>query len=130
VTKHIRKPIRSTVLSLDWHPENILLAAGSADGKARVFSAYIKGVDQKYVFIVVLDKVSRGSAILMDKSWWSTELLTQSGVNGCLSVPCVVNSALIVAAGFITLLSLLVETLSLGLVGWFGSGRSWHISHQ
>ncbi|KAJ3412392.1 protein 2 3 complex subunit [Chytridiales sp. JEL 0842] len=47
VTKHIRRPIRSTVLSLDWHPENILIAAGSSDNKARVFSAYIKGVDQK-----------------------------------------------------------------------------------
>ncbi|KAJ3140081.1 hypothetical protein HK101_003562 [Irineochytrium annulatum] len=47
ITKHIRKPIRSTVLSLDWHPDNIVLAAGSADMKLRVFSAFIKGVDQK-----------------------------------------------------------------------------------
>ncbi|KAK9712220.1 ARP2/3 actin-organizing complex subunit Sop2 [Basidiobolus ranarum] len=47
VSKHIKKPIMSTVLSLDWHPNNVLLAAGSADMKARVFSAYIKGVDQK-----------------------------------------------------------------------------------
>ncbi|KAK9716773.1 ARP2/3 actin-organizing complex subunit Sop2 [Basidiobolus ranarum] len=39
----------STVLSLDWHPNNVLSAAGSADMKARVFSAYIKGVDQKPV---------------------------------------------------------------------------------
>lgn len=28
VSKHLKKPIRSTVLSVDWHPENILLAAG------------------------------------------------------------------------------------------------------
>ncbi|RUS23161.1 WD40-repeat-containing domain protein [Endogone sp. FLAS-F59071] len=47
VSKHIKKPIRSTVLSVDWHPNNVLLAAGSADNKARVFSAYIKGVDKK-----------------------------------------------------------------------------------
>ncbi len=33
VSKHIKKPIRSTVLSLDWHPSNNLLAAGSADNK-------------------------------------------------------------------------------------------------
>ncbi|CAG8703292.1 3161_t:CDS:2, partial [Acaulospora morrowiae] len=46
-SKHLKKPIRSTVLSLDWHPNNVLLAAGCADFKARVFSAYIKGVDQK-----------------------------------------------------------------------------------
>ena len=47
VSKHLKKPIRSTVLTLDWHPNNVLLAAGSADMKARVFSAYIKGLDDK-----------------------------------------------------------------------------------
>lgn len=47
VSKHLKKPIRSTVLSVDWHPNNVLLAAGSSDMKARVFSAYIKGVDEK-----------------------------------------------------------------------------------
>lgn len=47
VSKHIKKPIRSTVLSIDWHPNNVLLAAGSSDFKARVFSGYIKGVDDK-----------------------------------------------------------------------------------
>lgn len=35
VCKHIKKPIRSTVLSLDWHPNNVLLAAGSCDFKCR-----------------------------------------------------------------------------------------------
>jgi actin related protein 2/3 complex subunit 1A/1B len=33
VGKHIKKPIRSTVLSLDWHPNTVLLAAGCADMK-------------------------------------------------------------------------------------------------
>ncbi|XP_022080473.1 actin-related protein 2/3 complex subunit 1A-like [Acanthaster planci] len=47
VSKHIKKPIRSTVTSLDWHPNNYLLAAGSADFKARVFSAYIKEIEDK-----------------------------------------------------------------------------------
>ena len=46
-SKHLKKPIRSTVLSLDWHPNNVLLAAGSADMKARVFSSFIKGLDKK-----------------------------------------------------------------------------------
>ena len=32
-SKHLKKPMRSTVLSLDWHPNNSLLAAGSADFK-------------------------------------------------------------------------------------------------
>uniref|UniRef100_A0A8C6RJW6 Actin-related protein 2/3 complex subunit n=1 Tax=Nannospalax galili TaxID=1026970 RepID=A0A8C6RJW6_NANGA len=45
--KHFKKPIRSTVLSLDWHPNNVLLAAGSCDFKGRAFSAYIKEVDEK-----------------------------------------------------------------------------------
>jgi len=47
VSKLLKKPIRSTVLSVDWHPNNVLLAAGSADMKARVFSAYIKDVDKR-----------------------------------------------------------------------------------
>jgi len=47
VSKHIKKPIRSTVLSLDWHPNNYLLAASSSDFKARVFSAYIKDIEEK-----------------------------------------------------------------------------------
>jgi len=47
VSKPLRRPIRSTVLSVDWHPNNVLLAAGSADMKARVFSAYIKDVDER-----------------------------------------------------------------------------------
>ncbi|KAG8884333.1 hypothetical protein FRB98_002499 [Tulasnella sp. 332] len=47
VSKLLKKPIRSTVLSIDWHPNNVLLAAGSADFKARVFSAYVKDVDKK-----------------------------------------------------------------------------------
>uniref|UniRef100_A0A8C5LMU7 Actin-related protein 2/3 complex subunit n=1 Tax=Jaculus jaculus TaxID=51337 RepID=A0A8C5LMU7_JACJA len=47
VRKHIKKPIRSTVLCLDWHPNNVLLAGGSCDFKCSVFSAYIKEVDEK-----------------------------------------------------------------------------------
>lgn len=46
VSKHIKKH-RSTVLALDWHPNNALLATTCSDYKARIFSAYIKGVDSK-----------------------------------------------------------------------------------
>lgn len=46
-SKHLKKPIRSTVCSLDWHPNSVLLASGSADMKARVFSSFIKGLDKK-----------------------------------------------------------------------------------
>lgn len=47
VSKHIKKPIKSTVTCIDWHPNNILIACGSTDFKARVYSAYIKEVDEK-----------------------------------------------------------------------------------
>ncbi|KAL7274111.1 ARP2/3 actin-organizing complex subunit Sop2 [Rhizina undulata] len=47
VSKHIKKPLRSTVLSLAWHPNSVLLAAGSADCHARVFSSFVKGVDKR-----------------------------------------------------------------------------------
>jgi len=45
VSKHVKKLIKSTVTSLDWHPNNVLLAVGSCDFKTRIFSAYIKEVD-------------------------------------------------------------------------------------
>ncbi|CAG0915965.1 unnamed protein product [Notodromas monacha] len=47
VSRHIKKPIKSTVTSLSWHPNNVLLAAGSMDFKARIFSAYIKEIEDK-----------------------------------------------------------------------------------
>ncbi len=47
VSKHIKKSIKSTILSVRWHPNSVLLAAGSTDGHARVFSAYVKGLDSK-----------------------------------------------------------------------------------
>ena len=43
----ILKIICKFFFSLDWHPNNVLLASGSSDFKARVFSAYIKEVDEK-----------------------------------------------------------------------------------
>lgn len=49
VAKHIKKPLKSTVTSLDWHPNNILLAAGSTDFKVRVYSAFIKDIEEKPV---------------------------------------------------------------------------------
>ncbi|OQV13711.1 Actin-related protein 2/3 complex subunit 1A [Hypsibius exemplaris] len=47
LSKHIKKPIRSSVTSVDWHPNNFLLAAGSTDFSSRVFSAFVKEVDDK-----------------------------------------------------------------------------------
>ena len=36
--------MRSTITSLDWHPNNVLPAIGACDFKTRVFSAYVKEV--------------------------------------------------------------------------------------
>ncbi|KAJ3470832.1 hypothetical protein MRS44_000931 [Fusarium solani] len=47
VSKHLKKPIRSTITSVAWHPNSVLLAAGSTDAHARVFSAFIKGMDAR-----------------------------------------------------------------------------------
>eukprot|EP00250_Pteridium_aquilinum_P006817 c16657_g1_i1 orf=82-1233(-) len=47
VSKIIRKKHNSTVTSVSWHPNNVLLATTSTDCKCRVFSAYIKGVDSR-----------------------------------------------------------------------------------
>jgi actin related protein 2/3 complex subunit 1A/1B len=46
VSKHIKKH-KSTVLDLDWHPNNSLICTASSDFKCRIFSAYIKGVDKQ-----------------------------------------------------------------------------------
>jgi len=45
VSKHIKKH-KSTVLKVDWHPNNVLLATASSDFKVRIFAAFIKGVDK------------------------------------------------------------------------------------
>ncbi|KAF1824222.1 actin-related protein-like protein 2/3 complex subunit 1A [Dissoconium aciculare CBS 342.82] len=47
VSKHLKKPLRSTVTSVAWHPNSVLLAAGSTDGHARVFSSFVKGTDER-----------------------------------------------------------------------------------
>eukprot|EP01104_Vermistella_antarctica_P002475 TRINITY_DN12715_c0_g1_i1.p1 TRINITY_DN12715_c0_g1~~TRINITY_DN12715_c0_g1_i1.p1 ORF type:complete len:365 (-),score=93.82 TRINITY_DN12715_c0_g1_i1:114-1181(-) len=46
VSKHIKKH-QSTVLKVDWHPNNTLLATASSDNKCRVVAAAIKGVDKR-----------------------------------------------------------------------------------
>jgi len=45
VSKHIRKH-KSTVTAVAWHPGNIFLGTGSTDFKARIFSAFVNGVDE------------------------------------------------------------------------------------
>ena len=47
VAKHIKKPIKSTITAIDWHPNNCLLAAGSSGFKVRVYSGYVKDIEEK-----------------------------------------------------------------------------------
>lgn len=43
--KHIKRPLRSTVTTVDWHPDNKVLVAGSTDYKVRIFSAFISDME-------------------------------------------------------------------------------------
>jgi len=45
ISKHLKKH-KSTVLSVAWHPNNLLIATGGTDMKCRVYAAAIKGVDK------------------------------------------------------------------------------------
>lgn len=47
VGKHIKKPLKSTVTTVDWHPNNVLLAVGSTDFKVHIYSGYIKDIEPK-----------------------------------------------------------------------------------
>lgn len=46
VSKHI-KNLQSTVLSLDWHPNSVLIAIGTSALKASIVSTYLKGEEDK-----------------------------------------------------------------------------------
>jgi len=45
VAKMIKKAGKSTIISVDWSPNNMFVIAGGSDFKCRIFSAYIKNVD-------------------------------------------------------------------------------------
>jgi actin related protein 2/3 complex subunit 1A/1B len=43
----IKKKPKSTVNCLAWHPNNQLVAVGSYDYRVRIYSAYVKAVDNQ-----------------------------------------------------------------------------------
>eukprot|EP01083_Nonionella_stella_P143599 446640_1 len=45
VAKMIKKAGKSSILAIDWSPNNMYIIAGGSDFKCRIFSAYIKDVD-------------------------------------------------------------------------------------
>jgi len=80
VSRHIKKH-KSTVLSIDWHPNNVLLLTGSSDFKARVFSAWIKNVDEKSVSSPFGDKLTFGDMLAeyVSKCWVHSVRWSPSG---------------------------------------------------
>lgn len=70
VSKHIKNH-KSTVLSVAWHPNSLLIATGSTDFKARVFSAWVKGVDQRPGNTPYGDKLPFGECLAeYDSNGW------------------------------------------------------------
>ncbi|CCE89497.1 Arc40p TDEL_0A01650 [Torulaspora delbrueckii] len=97
VSKHIRKPIKSTVNCLSWHENGVLLASGGTDGYMRVFSGFIKGLDSKDIMTGSPwgDKFPFGSLVkewyqgsyIHDVEWRSNiEKVGYVSHDGCLSV--------------------------------------------
>ena len=66
VSKHIKRPIRSTILCVDWHPNNYLVAVGSCDFKCRVFSAALKELEDKPETSGWMPKLSKFGTLLAE----------------------------------------------------------------
>ncbi|KAG0556798.1 hypothetical protein M758_11G077200 [Ceratodon purpureus] len=64
VSKLIRKKHLSTVTSVSWHPNNVLLATTSTDSKCRIFSAFIKGVDARKDATTVFGDIKFGDELI------------------------------------------------------------------
>ncbi|CUS21298.1 LAQU0S02e10528g1_1 [Lachancea quebecensis] len=47
VSKHIKKPIKSTINCVSWHENGVMLACGGTDGYVRAFSGFVKGLDTR-----------------------------------------------------------------------------------
>ncbi|CAL9732949.1 actin-related protein 2/3 complex subunit 1 [Monosporozyma unispora] len=82
VSKHIKKPIKSTVNCLSWHENGVLLASGGTDGFMRIFSGFIKGLDSKetmanspwgskFPFGSLIKEQYQGGAYIHDVQWRS-----------------------------------------------------------
>ena len=77
VAKHIKKPLRSTVTCLDWHPNNVLLAAGATDYKV---GANLRSVGQG-----ANTCNARFECSLATSRTWRQNPLPRAGAPGCRS---------------------------------------------
>eukprot|EP01083_Nonionella_stella_P239402 837901_1 len=66
VAKMIKKAGKSSILPIDWSPNNMYIIAGGSDFKCRIFSAYIKGVDTEGLW---RSNRHRSVANMCDKRW-------------------------------------------------------------
>jgi actin related protein 2/3 complex subunit 1A/1B len=80
VSRHITKH-KSTVLSLAWHPNSIHLLTGSSDNKARIFSAFVKGIDSTPAQNPFGDKIQFGELLaeFNANSWVHSVAFAKSG---------------------------------------------------
>jgi len=82
VSKHIKKPIRSTILCVDWHPSNYILAIGSCDFKCRVFSSALKETNDKPETSGWMPKLSKFATMLAEfttQGWVHSVKFSPSG---------------------------------------------------
>lgn len=125
-SKSIKKPIRSSVLSLSWHPNNYLignillininyafLAAGTSDHKCRVFSAYLKQIESRPSVSVWVEelkvsllfrRMNGAVACRLVSFWLSMALLMVAGFTMLPSTPMVLllpGSRTILASGML-----------------------------
>eukprot|EP01092_Planopodium_desertum_P011871 TRINITY_DN5481_c0_g2_i1.p1 TRINITY_DN5481_c0_g2~~TRINITY_DN5481_c0_g2_i1.p1 ORF type:complete len:348 (+),score=86.03 TRINITY_DN5481_c0_g2_i1:34-1077(+) len=127
VSKHLKKH-RSTVLSVAWHPNNVLLATGSSDFKARVFSAFIKGTDTKGGESIWGDKLEFGNALVeFDSLGWVHDVSFSPSGNRLAWTSH--NSTLSVADGPATVKEVKLTKLPLSNIGFLNEdtvvGAGW-----
>ena len=96
VSKHIKKPIRSTILCVDWHPNNYLIASGTCDFKCRVFSAALKELQDKPEVSSWMPKLSKFGTLLAEfdvsEGWVHGVKFSPEGDKLCwVSHDCTVN---------------------------------------
>merc|ERR1712130_286937 len=94
VAKMIKKAGKSSILSVDWSPNNMFIIAGGSDFKCRVFSAYIKGVDtdckvDDYGGAIAAKQASSFGSTLCEfdasKGWIESCRFSQSGMRFAFS---------------------------------------------
>lgn len=82
ISKMVKKH-KSTVTSVDWSPDNKLIVTGSCDYKARIFSAFIEGLDDSGPHAVFGEKANEFGECLWEidpnRGWIQDVAFSPSG---------------------------------------------------